>query len=72
MFLKMTRILKRLAMEFLLDGDVLYKKRKDQVLLRCVDSSEASRIVEEIHEGICGTHANGHKMAKQVMRVGYY
>ena len=66
------RILKRLAMGFLLDGEVLYKKGKDQILLRCVDSSEAKRIVKEIHEGVCGTHANGHRMAGQVMRAGYY
>ena len=59
-------------MRFLLDGEVLYKKGKDQILLRCVDSSEANRIVEEIHERVCGTHANGHRMARQVMRVGYY
>ena len=65
-------MMRRLAMGFLLDGEVLYKKGKDQVLLRCVNSSEANKIVEEIHEGICGTHANGHQMAKQVMRAGYY
>ena len=59
-------------MRFLLDEEVLYKKGKDQVLLRCVNSSEANRIVEEIHEGVCGTHANGHKMAGQVIRAGYY
>ena len=66
------RILKRLAMGFLLDGEVLYKKRKDQILLRCVDFSEANGIVKEIHERVCGTHANGHRMAGQVIRVGYY
>ena len=66
------RILRGLAMGFLLDGEVLYKKRKDQILLRCVDSSKANRIFEEIHEGVCRTHANGHKMARQVMRADYY
>ena len=59
-------------MGFLLDGEVLYKKRKDQILLRCVNSSKANRIVEEIHEGVCGTRANGHRMIGQVMRAGYY
>ena len=59
-------------MGFLLDGEVLYKKGKDQVLLRCVNSFEPNKIIEEIHEGICGTHANGHRMARQVMRAGYY
>ena len=58
------RILRRLAMGFLLDGEVLYKKGKDQVLLRCVNPSEANKIIEEVHDGVCGTHANGHKMAK--------
>ena len=42
------------------------------MLLRCVDAHEAKRIMKEIHERICGTHANGHMMAKQVMRAGYY
>ena len=59
-------------MGFFLDDKVLYKKGKDQVLLRCVDSSKASKIVGEINEGICGTHANGHRMVGQVMRAGYY
>ena len=55
-----------------MDGEVLYKKGKDQVLLRCVNSSKANKIIEKIHDGVCETHANGHKMARQVMRVGYY
>ena len=59
-------------MGFLLDREVLYKKGKDQVLLKCVNSSMANKIIEEIHDGVCGTHANGHKMARQVMRAGYY
>ena len=59
-------------MGFFLDGDVLYKKCKDQMLLRCVDTDEAKKIIHEIHEGICGTHASGHVMARQIMRTRYY
>ena len=44
-------------MGFLLDGEVLCNKGKDQVLLRYINSSEANKIVEEIHEKVCGTHA---------------
>ena len=66
------RTLRRLAVEFFLDGDVLYKRGKDQVLLRCVDSVEARRISEEVHEGVYGTHASGHMMARQIMKDGYY
>ena len=59
-------------MGFFLDGDILYKKSKDQMLLRCVDIDKAKKIVHEIHEGVCGTHASGYVIAKQIMRAGYY
>ena len=58
------RTLRRLATGFFLDRDVLYKKGKDQILLRCVDADEAKKIVREIHERVCGTHASGHMMAR--------
>ena len=35
------RTLRRLAMSFFLNGEVLYKKNHDMVLLRCVDVPEA-------------------------------
>ena len=41
------RTLRRLAMEFFLDDEVLYKKRKDQILLRCVDATEAKKIIHD-------------------------
>ena len=66
------RTLRRLAMGFFLDEDVLYKKSKDQILLRCVDDNEARKIVHEIHEGVCGTHASGHVMERHIMRARYY
>ena len=56
--------LNRLAMGFFLDREALYKKGRDQILLKCVDASEAKKIVHEIHEGVCGTHASGHVMAR--------
>ncbi|XP_017974556.1 PREDICTED: uncharacterized protein LOC108661608 [Theobroma cacao] len=66
------KTIRKLTMNFFLDGDILYKRSRNQVLLRYVDLAEAQKIVEEVHEGICGAHASGHMLAKQVMRVGYY
>jgi len=66
------RTLRRLASDCVLDEDILYKRRKDQVLLRSVDTVKANKILEEVHEGICGTHANGFIMARQIMRFRYY
>ena len=59
------RTLKRLAMRFFLDGEVLYKKSKDQILLKCVDAIEAKKIVHEIHEGVCGTHRSGRASCRE-------
>ena len=28
--------------------------------------------MHEIHEGVCGTHASGHVMGRQIMRAEYY
>ncbi|XP_040964509.1 uncharacterized protein [Gossypium hirsutum] len=64
------RTIRRMAIGFVLDGDILYKWGKDQVLLRCVDAVEARKILEEVHEGICGMHASGFTMARQIMRLG--
>ncbi|XP_027368173.1 uncharacterized protein LOC113874151 [Abrus precatorius] len=66
------RTLRKLAMSFFLNGDVLYKRNDDMVLLRCVDALKARKIMEEIHEGSFGTYANGHAMARKILRAGYY
>ena len=41
-------------------------------LLRCVNEKEAARLMEEIHEGVCGPHMNGHMLAKKIMRAVCY
>jgi len=66
------RTLRRLAANFILSGDVLYKRNHDMVLLRCVDAKEAESILEEVHEGTFGTHMNGHSMARKILRAGYF
>ena len=35
-------------MRFILDRDVLYKKRRDQILLTCINSLEAMKIIKEV------------------------
>jgi len=40
------RRLRRLASNLLLNGDVLYKRNHDKILLRCVEVKEAKLILE--------------------------
>ncbi|KAL4273547.1 hypothetical protein GQ457_13G017170 [Hibiscus cannabinus] len=43
-----------------------------QVLLRCVNVKEAQMILEEVHEGVYGTHPSGFTMPRKIMRFGYF
>ncbi|XP_050908909.1 uncharacterized protein LOC127122651 [Lathyrus oleraceus] len=66
------KALRRLSSKFFLNGDVLYKRNYDFVLLRCVDRHEASRIIKSIHECCEGVQSKGPAMAKKILRAGYY
>lgn len=48
------RTLSKLACCFFLNGEVLYKRSRDGLLLKCIDAFEANRIISEIHKGQCG------------------
>ncbi|XP_050890262.1 uncharacterized protein LOC127095641 [Lathyrus oleraceus] len=53
------KALRRLSSKFFVNGDVLYKRNYDSVLLRCMDRHEASTIIKSIYEGCEGVHAKG-------------
>nr|XP_004229123.1 uncharacterized protein LOC101252425 [Solanum lycopersicum] len=64
--------IRRVTLNFFLNGEVMYKRTPDLGLLRCVDAAEAVRLIEQIHAGVCGTHMNGLTLARKVLRAGYF
>ncbi|XP_073264246.1 uncharacterized protein [Populus alba] len=60
------RTLRRMAMEYYIDGEILYKRSFDGTLLRCLSDLEANKALQEVHGGIYATHVNGHMMARQM------
>ncbi|XP_057952961.1 uncharacterized protein LOC131147217 [Malania oleifera] len=66
------RTIRRLAMGFFLDGEILYKRNYDMALLRCVEAQEARQVMHEVHEGVYDTHVGGYSLARKVLRSGYY
>ena len=42
------------------------------VHLRCVDKDEAQKLMEAVHEGVCGAHMNGTVLAKKIAHQGYF
>ncbi|RDX97493.1 Tf2-9, partial [Mucuna pruriens] len=51
------------ATKYTLIEQRLYRRGFSSPLLKCVESEEALYVIQEVHEGICGTH---------IARVGYY
>ena len=50
---------RRRAAPFYLDGELLYKRAMDGVLLRCLNKEESLDAMKEAHEGSCGKHQGG-------------
>ncbi|RDX96690.1 Tf2-9, partial [Mucuna pruriens] len=50
----------------------LYRRGFSSPLLKCVDAEEALYIIQEEHEGICGTHIGGRALAGKITKAGYY
>ncbi|XP_059290964.1 uncharacterized protein LOC132044489 [Lycium ferocissimum] len=70
--LNQKKTIRKIANGFFLNTNALYKRTPDLGLLRCVDSVEATKLIEEVHAGTCGPHMNGFVLAKKILTIGYY
>ena len=61
------RIRYRAARYLLYDG-LLYRRGYSTPLQRCLDDDEAQKVLQEIHEGVCGNHTGGQSLALKVLR----
>ncbi|XP_049406116.1 uncharacterized protein LOC125869706 [Solanum stenotomum] len=62
----------RLANNFFPSGEILYRRTPNLGLLRCVDSMEATRLLEEVHAVVCGPHMNWLTLVTNIIRAGYF
>ena len=65
-------VIRQLASKFTSHQGVLYRRTSDGVQLRCLNETEATKAMEEVHEGVCGPHMNGAILAKKLMRQGFF
>ncbi|GMY17409.1 protein NYNRIN-like [Fagus crenata] len=65
------KYIRRMAFQFFLSGEILYKRTHDATLLRCVDAEEANRLIQEMHAGLMGAQANGPFLARKIMRAAW-
>lgn len=52
-------------MQFVVCGGDLYKRSYDGIQLLCVTEEKAEKILEDVHNGVCGPHMNGGMLAKR-------
>ncbi|XP_022881077.1 uncharacterized protein LOC111398398 [Olea europaea var. sylvestris] len=64
--------LRRRLAYFLFIDDVLYKKSFSSPLLGCVGREDATYILREVHESVCGNHFGGLSLAQKILWQGYY
>ena len=65
-------LIRMMAMQYILCGGQLYKRSYDDIHLCCLKKEEAEKVMEEIHQEICGPHMNGRMLAKKILRIGFY
>ncbi|XP_077215742.1 uncharacterized protein LOC143850369 [Tasmannia lanceolata] len=69
---KEKRALHKLASRYVICGGDPYRRSFDGVQLLCVDEDRATKILEDVHLGVCGPHINGKMLAQKILRLGYF
>ena len=64
--------LRMLSRQFISYQGMLYKKMPTGIHFRCVDKEEAQKLMEAVHERVCGLHINRIISAKKIARQGYF
>jgi len=65
-------VLRKNANKYNLIQGILYREGFSMSLLRCVDELEKVRIVQDVHEGLCGNHIEGRSLIVKILRVVFY
>ena len=60
------------AARYALIDNHLYRKSFTGLYLRCLNSEDARRLLEEVHESVCGNHSRGRSLAHKALIAGYY
>ena len=64
--------IKMMAIQYILCGGQLYRRSYNGIHLHCLKKEEVERVMEKVHQGICGPRVNGRMLAKKILRMGYF
>ena len=66
------RSIRMMVTQYILYGGQLYRRSYDGIHIRCLKKEEAEKVMEEVHQVICGPLMNGRILTKKILRIGYY
>ena len=66
------RTLQKLASQFFLSSNVLYRKSHHLGLLIYMLATTNDHLMEKVHGGVCGPHMNGLMLAKKIIQTGHF
>jgi hypothetical protein len=69
---KMECLIRRSKHFVLVEGNLMRKNTKEELLQKCVSQEHELKILEEIHAGTCGNHATSRTLVGKDFRVGFY
>jgi hypothetical protein len=54
----------------LVDGILMRKNAKEEVLMKCITQEAGIQLLHEIHSGTCGNHAASRTLVSKAFRAG--
>jgi ribonuclease HI len=64
--------IRRWSAHFMIKKDCLYKRGISRPWLKCIGKTQSQGILQEIHEGMCGSHQGAKTIAHRALRAGFY
>ena len=69
---KNKRALRLKAIKYEIIDNVLFKKNYDSILLRCLEKTEAKKVLQELDNGPEEGHFGGNTIGHKIIHAGYY
>ena len=70
--IKAEKIRKKATSYWLSEDSKLYRRSFSEPYLLCVHPNQTELLLEEMHEGICGSHTGGRSLAHKAITQGYW
>ena len=66
------KIIKKNSGKYTLVDGKLFRHGYTHPILTCISGDQCTRIMAELHEGICESHVGGRALSLKEVRAGYY